>query len=473
MKTQRVICSNRNINIALGLLLLLNFLTITSANANTPLVLTRDAQPEGEFKGLVDLTAVPGFDAARVTITVDGEKIAEAIPSPYRVTVDFGPAAVQHKIVVTAVGADKKKIRWQQTINQGHLPLTVKVDAVDAANRQFEARVTAPIDDPVVAVEVWDGGQKIASITEPPYRFTIPPEHFAHQFVQVTAKAKSGEEAADFWTPGGDVHVETVDVRTVPLYISVVDHNGTTRTDVNRDLFTVMDNGKKGEILEFGKAFDQPISIALLLDASASMTYSMRSAGKAAIAFVQHTLKEGDRCTVFAVRDVPRREVALTADRAAIEKAIASIKAGGRTSLYDAIASAIREMKDEKNRRAIVVLTDGTDTTSVMSFDEIDRITKESGIPIYVIAYDSGEPTEVQDVNRLTYLATETGGFLVTASERDLTAKYGDIERDLRAQYAILYKVVDYAKHGAWRKVRVVMNSPKLTARTINGYFAP
>ena len=203
------------------------------------------------------------------------------------------------------------------------------------------------------------------------------------------------------------------------------------------------------------------------------MTYSMRSASKAAISFVQQTLKPGDRCTVFSVRDVPRREVPLTADRDAVEKAIESIHPGGRTSIYDAIGSAIREMKDEKNRRAIVVLTDGGDNTSLTSFDEIDRISKESGIPIYFIAYDSGEPTEVQDINRLTYLAAETGGFLVTASEKNLTAKYGDIERDLRAQYAILYKVVDYAKHNQWRKVRVVLNSPRLTARTINGYFAP
>lgn len=470
MKKQEVIRSNRNINIALGIAF--SLLTIT-ASANTQLVLTRDAHPDGEFKGMVDLTADPGFDAARVTITIDGEKVAEALPSPYRVTVDFGPTAVQHKIVVTAVTADKKRVQWQQTINRGHLQLSVKVHAVDAANRQFEANVTAPDDDPVVAVELWDGGQKIASMTEPPYRFTVPPEHFLQQFVQVTAKAKSGEEAADFWTPGGDAHVETVDVRTVPLFVSVVDGNGTTRNDVNRDLFTIMDNGKKGEILEFGKAFDQPISIALLIDASASMTYSMNNATKAARTFIERTLKPGDRCTVFSVRNTPRREVALTDDRAAVEKAIDGIRAAGTTSLYDAIDSAIREMKNEKNRRAIVVLTDGGDNSSMLGFDEIDSITKESGIPIYFIAYDSGEPTEVQDVNRLTYLAAETGGFLVTASERNLQAKYGDIERDLRAQYAILYKVVDYAKHGAWRKVRVVLNSPKLTARTINGYFAP
>src|ERR1043166_6467527 len=133
MKT-RVICSNRNINrVALGLLLTL--LTITSASANTQLVLTRDGHAEGELKGMVDLTAVPGFDAARVTITVDGEKIAEALPSPYRVTVDFGPVAVQHKIVVTAVTQDHRRVQWQQTVNKGHLPLSVKIDAVDVANR--------------------------------------------------------------------------------------------------------------------------------------------------------------------------------------------------------------------------------------------------------------------------------------------------------------------------------------------------
>ncbi len=471
MKTQRVICNNHHINIVLGLIL--SFLLTGAASANTQLVLTRDTPPEGEYKGMVDLTAIPGFDAARVTIAVDGEKIAEAIPSPYRVSVDFGAAAVQHRIVVTAFTADRKRVQWQQTINKGHLPLSVKINVIDAANRVFEAKVTAPDEDPVVAVELWDHGEKIASATEPPYRFTIAPEHFQQQFVQATAKAKSGEEAADFWTPGGDVHVETVDVRTVPLFVSVVDGNGATRTDVERELFKVIDNGKEGQILEFGKAFDQPISIALLLDASASMTYSMRSASKAAITFVERTLKPGDRCTVFSVRDTPRREIALTSDREAIEKAIESIHPAGRTSLYDAIFSAIREMKDEKNRRAIVVLTDGGDNTSVTSFDEIDRITKESGIPIYFIAFDSGEPTEVQDVNRLTYLAAETGGFLVTASEKNLSAKYSDIERDLRAQYAILYKVVDYAKHNQWRKVRVVLNSPRLTARTINGYFAP
>jgi VWFA-related protein len=444
-----------------------------SAGATTQLLLNRETNGPDQVKGVVDLTVSPGFDDARVTVIVDGQKLAEGIRSPYRVTVDFGPAVVEHKITVTAFTADKKKVQWHETVNRGHLPLSVKLRLVDMTNRVFDATVTAPQDDPVTAVELWESGKVISALDTPPYRFTIPAENFRQQFVQVTAKTKSGEEAADFWSGTGDVHAESVEVRTVPIFVSVVDRNGVTHDDVDRSLFRIMDNGSEAKILEFGKAFDQPISIALILDASSSMTYSMSDATKAALTFVQRTLKQGDRCAVFSVKESPRREVPLTSDRAAVEKAIAAIKASGRTSLYDAIASAIRELRDEKNRKALVILSDGADTASVMSFDEIDRVTKQAGIPLYMIAYDSGEPTQPQEIDRMNYLAGETGGFLVTASAENLQAKYGDIEKDLRAQYAILYQITDLAKPNQWRRVRVVMSSPKLTARTIRGYFAP
>lgn len=448
-------------------------LAISLQASTTQLILDRSTRPEGIIKGVVDLTISPGLDDARVTVTVDGQKLADSLRTPFHVTIDFGPTVVEHKIAITAFTPGNRKIQWTETINQGHLPLTVKVNPVDLTNRVFEAAVTSPENDPIEVVQFWDAGKVISSLSEPPYRFAIPAENFQQQFVQVTAKTKSGDEAADFWSGTGDVHAESVEVRTVPLFVSVVDRSGVTRDDVDRSLFRVLDNGSEGTILEFGKAFNQPISIAIVLDASASMTYSMADATKAALTFVEKTLKDGDRCTVFSVREVPRREVALTADRPLIQKAIAGIKASGRTSLYDAISSAIRELRAEKNRKAIVILSDGGDTSSVMSFEEIDRLTKEAGIPLYFIAYDSGAPSEPQETDRMNYLAGETGGFLVTASADNLQAKYNAIGKDLRAQYAILYQIGDLVKHNQWRKVRVVLNSPKLTARTIRGYFTP
>ncbi len=450
------------------------FLIAPAARATTQLLLTRGDQIDSsEYKGVVELMVNPGVDDSKVSITVDGQRIADSLLSPYKVIVDFGATAVEHKIGITVVTPKKKRIAWQATINRGHLPLTVKVQPVDLANRLFEAVTTAPKDDPIVIVELWDSGNMVASATTAPYRFNVPSEVLATGFVQVTARTKSGEEAADFWSTNGDIHAESIQVRTVPLFVSVVDRNGVTRDDVDPSLFRVLDNDSEAKIIEFGKAFDQPISIALLLDSSASMTYSMKNATKAATSFVERTLKPRDRCAVFAVQDVPRRKQPLTNDSALVAKALEAMSPNGQTALYDSIESAIRELKDEKTRRAIVVLTDGGDTSSVASYEDIEKTTARAGIPVYFIAYNTGTDTSARDLERMRYISSQTGGFVATATQQNLQAKYSEIERDLRAQFAIRYQITDYAKKNEWRRVRVLLSSPKLTARTIRGYFAP
>jgi len=378
---------------------LLALLAIASgASATTQLVLARDTHPEGQFKGIVELTVTPPADNMKVSITVDGDKLAEALLSPYRVSVDFGPRVVEHKIAITALTSDRKRVQWSTTINKGHLPLTVRLRAIDASKGEFEAATTSPEDDPIEKVELWDNGNVIGTVTSAPYRFTAPAA-LTSGFIQVTARTKSGEEAADFWSAAGDVKVDNLDVRTIPLYVSVVDRNGATHDDVDRSLFRVIDNDSEGKIVEFGKAFDQPISIALLVDASASMTYAMNDAINAAIGFVKRTLKQGDRCAVFSIRTVPRREQSLTADRDQVEKALMGVKPQGQTAIYDGITTAIRELREEKNRRAIVVLTDGGDTSSIAGYDETEKIARQAGVPIYFIAYENWEPTGPQEVD--------------------------------------------------------------------------
>ena len=444
------------------------------AGATTQLLLSRGEKSDATgIKGVVDLTVNPGFENARVSITVDGQKIADGLVSPHRVVVDFGPVVVQHKIGISATTPSRKRVQWTQTINKGHLPLSVNVIPVDLANGVFECRTTAPEDDPIQSVELWDAGKSVASTSTTPYRFTVSPELLSSGFVQVTAQTRSGEEAADFWSATGDVHVESIQVRTVPIFVSVVDKDGTTLDDVDRSLFRILDNGSETKIIEFGKAFDQPISIALLVDGSASMTYSMQRAAKAATAFIQSTLKKGDRCAVFAIQDVPRRKQQLTEDPLLVSNALGTITPTGNTALYDAIKSALRELNGEKTRRAIIVLTDGADTGSIASFEEAEKAARQAGIPIYFIAYDTGNDTQPRDIERLKYLAAQTGGFVATATQQNLHARYTDIEKDLRAQFAIRYQVTDYAKQNEWRAVRVVLSSPTLTARTIRGYFAP
>lgn len=458
-------------NGVIALSAILSLLITTQASAATQLVLKRGDQSQhaGEYTGVVDLTIDPGVEGAKVNVAVDGQKIATNLLAPYHLNVDFGPTPLQHKISITAISPKGKRVQWTETINQGNLPLTVKVTQIGA--RTFEAETTAPKEDPIALVQLWDNGQAVASVAEPPYRFDVPESLLAGGFVQVTAKTQSGEEAADFWSAAGSVVGEELQIRTIPIFVSVVDRNGNTLDDVDRSQFRIIDNESEGRIVEFGKAFDQPISIALLLDASASMTHSMKHVSKAAADFVEKALKDGDRCSVTAIQDVPRRKQPLTADREGIAKAVTGIVPEGRTALYDAVVSAIRELREEKNRRAMVILTDGSDTGSNYSYDDAQKLAREAGIPIYFIAYEgSGES---RDLERLRFLAGETGGFVATATQQNLMAKYEAIEKDLRAQFAIKYQVSDFGKSNQYRRVRVMLDSPTLTARTIKGYFTP
>jgi Ca-activated chloride channel family protein len=443
-----------------------------SRAANQLLLARGGSNVEGTWTGVVDLVIDPGFEHARVNVTVDGHRVAQGLTSPHRVVVDFGPEPIQHRITITATGANGRRSQWTETINEGILPFGIQVKAVNPGAGQFEVTATAPPRDPIAAVELWHDGELIDSRMQAPYRFDVPPHVVGSGLVQFSARSKSGEEVADFWSSTGTVLARELQIRTVPIFVSVVDRDGNTHDDIDRSKFRILDNDTEATIVKFGKAFDQPISIALVLDASASMTYSLEKASKAAAEFVEHALKEGDRCSVTAIQDVPRRRQPLTEDREAISAALAELQPSGATALYDAVEAAIRELGGEKRRRAIVVLSDGSDTASLATFKEIEKRSQQAAIPIYFIAY-AGADDDGRTLDRLRYLAAQTGGFVATATKDNLADKYGEIEKDLRAQFAITYQISDFGKSNEWRQVRVVIDSPSLSARTIKGYFTP
>src|SRR5258708_34539223 len=110
------------------------------------------------------------------------------------------------------------------------------------------------------------------------------------------------------------------------------------------------------------------------------MTSAMHDATQAARTFVQHTLKKGDRCVVYSIRDTPRREQPLTDDLTAGQKALENMQAHGRTSLYDSIETARRELKGEKNRPAIMSLTDGAGATPRATVASADKLSTGPGV---------------------------------------------------------------------------------------------
>ena len=256
-------------------------------------------------------------------------------------------------------------------------------------------------------------------------------------------------------------------------------------TDLNQEDFSVYEDGVKQEITFFNKT-NLPIALALLLDTSASMESKLQTAQEAAIGFAKR-LRPQDLAEVI---DFDSRVVVLqnfTANAPELETAIRKTSAGGSTSLYNAIYIALKDLKkavaktpDEIRRQAIVVLSDGEDTSSLLPFEEVLDLAKRSETAIYAIGLRAGEgpATATRGFKEAEFVlrqfSQETGGRSFFPNQlSDLTTVYGQIGEELSSQYTVGYTSRNPKRDGAWRRIVVRVNHPNAIARTKLGYFAP
>jgi len=269
----------------------------------------------------------------------------------------------------------------------------------------------------------------------------------------------------------------------VSLSVTVTDSSSRYVTDLEQPAFSVFEDGVKQEITFFTKAHT-PIALSLLLDSSASMDEKMATAQEAAIGFARR-LGPDD---VASVIDFDSRVEILqpfTGDRDAIERAIRKTAAGGSTSLHNAIYISLKELKkvrasnqEEIRRQAIVLLSDGEDTTSLVSADEVLDLAKRSETAIYSIGLRSKDSAAGKGFKEaefiLRQLAQETGGRVFFPSNvTELPNIYTTISDELSSQYTLAYTSKNLKRDGAWRRVLVRVDRPGASARTKQGYYAP
>jgi Ca-activated chloride channel homolog len=271
-------------------------------------------------------------------------------------------------------------------------------------------------------------------------------------------------------------------VELVSLNITVADAGGKYVTDLNQDDFEVYEDGAKQKLTFFSKT-QQPISLALLLDTSASMDERMGIAQEAAIGFARQLHKE-DQAEIIDFDSQVRVLSPFTNDSAALEKAIRQTTANGSTSLYNALYISLKELKKTKvaaaseiRRQAIVLLSDGDDTSSLIEFEEVLDLAKRSETVIYAIGLRQGEigRREFKEAEFvLKQLANETGGRAYFPTDaRELAKMYQGIWDELSSQYSIAYSSGNPKRDGAWRRIQVRLLRPSVTARTKQGYYGP
>jgi Ca-activated chloride channel family protein len=272
-------------------------------------------------------------------------------------------------------------------------------------------------------------------------------------------------------------------VELVSLNVTVPDGMGHYVTDLNQEEFSVFEDGAKQEVTFFNKT-NLPIALSLMLDTSASMDTKLSTAQEAAIGFIKR-LRNQDLAEVIDFDSRVTIAAPFTDNGSELEQAIRKTSAGGSTSLYNAIYIALKDLKkivarnvEEIRRRAIVVLSDGEDTSSLLPFEEVLDLAKRSETAIYAIGLRSSDATESKGFKEaefaLRQFAQETGGRAFFPNQvLDLAKIYGEISDELSSQYTLGYVSRNPRRDGAWRRVVVRINGRQLMPRTKLGYFGP
>ena len=274
-------------------------------------------------------------------------------------------------------------------------------------------------------------------------------------------------------------------VDAVALNVTATDGARRYVTDLEHDDFLIFEDGRRQELTFFQKT-GLPLALVLLLDTSASMQQSLAVAQEAAIGFARQ-LGPSDLASVIEFDSTVKVLQGFTSDRGAIERAIRQTAANGSTALYNAVYIALREAgktrRDESiaepRRQAIVVLSDGDDTASLIGFDEVLDQAARGDTTIYAIGLGvrSSLPTSRSAPNAefvLKRLAEQTGGrsFFPLAA-KDLATVYTEIMAELSSQYAVAYESNNPRRDGQFRRIAVRVERTGVVARTRPGYYAP
>ncbi|HZH35353.1 MAG TPA: VWA domain-containing protein [Pyrinomonadaceae bacterium] len=311
---------------------------------------------------------------------------------------------------------------------------------------------------------------------------------------------------------GEDDDVLRVETNLVMVPVSVFDRNGLYIPSLRQEDFKIFENGKEQQIEYFGTT-DQPFTVVLLLDTSPSTEYKIDEIQRAAITFVNQ-LKPQDRVMVIEFDQNIHVLAEPTSDRNTLYNAIRRADFGGGTSLYDTVDFALRQRLNRiEGKKAIVLFTDGVDTTSHKAgYDSTLRIAEEADAQIFPIYYNtykdpfsnsggvmsspippimsspfpfpgsSGQQQRPRGTSRRDYelgkkyldeLALRTAGqvFPADSTSGGLEGAFAGIAEALRRQYSIGYSPAEAGQSGQRKQIKVRVSRPNLVVRARDSYI--
>jgi Ca-activated chloride channel homolog len=265
----------------------------------------------------------------------------------------------------------------------------------------------------------------------------------------------------------------------VELDVAVSDGRGRSVPDLRPADLAVFEDGVAQQVSFFsGEAL--PVSLVLLVDTSGSMAPHFGLVRKAVSGFLE-ALRPGDRAQLRRFDQSAAIQLDLTSDRAALRRALDALQPFGSTALYTALYVTLSELRaqpcERLRRQVVVLLTDGHDTASIVSEEQVLRLAQSSDVAVYSIGPTprQQDPEDLRARHFMTELARDTGGqAFFPAALSELPSVYASIAQDLRTRYLVGYVPVRAPDHGALRRISILTpGRAGLRLRHRLGYYQP
>ena len=269
-----------------------------------------------------------------------------------------------------------------------------------------------------------------------------------------------------------------VEVDVVSVTAVVFDKSGKFVRGLGPKDVELLEGGVKQEVSYFREASSQgdaaervPLSVVLVLDTSGSMKDNIHFLREAVLNFV-YKLEEVDTALVVSFNESIKGSAEFTGDTNRLELFVEGLQAYGGTSLYDAIHYSLGRIKDQPGRKAVIVFSDGADTTSSMEDKEVVDYARAVEATVYSIGFKGSGMMASSPRGFLRKIASETGGqFFAPDKVGELIKVFNEISAELKNHYLLAYTPKREAD-GTWREISLKVNRPDAEVRVRKGYFA-
>ena len=435
--------------------------------------------PDGDaVSGLCRFEALAKDEVRKVTFFLDNESILTKNRPPFDIDLDIGP--LPRLTAVMVVGYDdagNEIARDGYTLNVGRERFYVRLKPVSVADSSdglvpVSAELNIPSDGELERLELFWNEEPLTTLHEAPYETSVvlnASERFG--YLRALATLTDDSQAEDIQFVNSPQFGTVVKVTAIELPITVLDNQGNPVEDLTLEDFTVFEDKVEQTISHFSLHRDLPVRMGIVIDTSGSMTDTLPTVQRVVMGFLRDLLRPRDRAFIETFSDRPDILAGFTADFDTIENALLALYADRETALYDAVIMGLFQFSGVSGRRAMVVLSDGEDTTSDNEYDDALGYAQRMGVTIYTIGINI-PATKVSTRWQFNKLASATGGRAFFVSEKSgLDAIYEEINREMRTQYLIAFTSDSDRPPDELRKIKVEVDRKKVKVRTIAGYY--